>query len=138
MKSGLTRLAIGTTLLVAGFLLGCVVQHARSGVWYELRDEKTFGSEDDPVVWRYVTDSVGIPFLDAGTTTLEFRGRTIYKARCIFREDVPFASNIEVAGRTISWEDGELKFHLTVEPVSAGSPDAIRANPPPTVGELNR
>ena len=70
------------------------------------------------VEWKCVTESVGMPFLDPGTTIIDFKGRTIFKARRIFQENYPYARNVQVTNDTIAWDDGELKYHLIVEPLT--------------------
>lgn len=123
MKRLLIRLAIGSVLLLIGFVGGRLFQHAKTGFHFKVLAEKDYGSAKDPVRWQSVSESVGIPFLDPGTTTLEFRGRTIYKAQRIFQESIPVAANVSVSDQQIVWDDGELRFHLTVEEMKKGEQD---------------
>jgi hypothetical protein len=70
-----------------------------------------------------------MPFLDPGTTVIEYRGRTIYKANRFFQESVPFATNIKVSEKQIDWEDGELKYHLNLENADNINPDSATNTP---------
>jgi hypothetical protein len=139
MKRLLIRLAIGSVLLLFGFVGGRLFQHAKTGFHFKVLAEKQYGSAKDPVHWRCVSESVGMPFLDPGTTTLEYRGRTIYKAQRIFQESVPVAANVSVLGQQISWDDGELRFHLSVEEMKKGEQQDGAANgSQPFSSETNR
>jgi hypothetical protein len=109
-------------LLVGGFLAGALFQYARTGFHFKVLAEKQYGAAADPIRWRCVGESVGMPFLDTGTTIIEYRGRTIYKARRISQERFPVAGNIKVSEKQIDWDDGELRFHLTVEEMKKGEP----------------
>lgn len=115
MKRFLIRFAAGAVLLTAGFVCGRLVQHAKTGFHREIREQKIFESAMGPVQWSHVTESVGFPFLDPGTTILEFKGRAIYKAKRVFQEGHPFAWNVTTEGNLIRWEDGEYRFQLLVE-----------------------
>jgi hypothetical protein len=75
-----------------------------------------------PVEWKYVTESAGLPFLDPGTTVIEFQGRTIYKARRGFQEDSPFAQNIQASNGCIEWDDGEFQFRLAIDELNSPAP----------------
>jgi hypothetical protein len=102
-------------LIVFGFFMGRVFQHLKSGYHFEIIDEKEIQSSLGTVEWKCVTESIGMPFLDPGTTILDFKGRTIFKARRMFQENYPYARNVQVANDTIVWDDGELKYYLTVQ-----------------------
>lgn len=138
MKRLSIRPAVGVILLVSAFVAGAVFQHARTGFHFKVLAEKQYGASADPVRWRCVSESVGMPFLDPGTTTLEYRGRTIYKARRIFQEIVPVAANVSVSGQQIVWDDGELQFHLTVEQMRKGEPGGAANRGQPVSSETNR
>lgn len=127
MKRFLIRSLVAIVLLSVGFVVGRWFQHGQTGFHFEVREEKEYGSPDHPVRWRYVTETVGLPFLDPGTTVLEYRDRVIYKARRIFQESVPFAQNIKVSGNEIDWSDGELLFHLTIYELDPKKPDGAGA-----------
>ena len=111
----LIRIGVGLALLVIGFVGGRLFQDAKTGVHYKVVEEKRYGSANDPVFWKSVSESIGTPLLDAGTILLEYRGRTIYKAQRLFQENNPVAGNVSVSDQHITWDDGELRFHLTVE-----------------------
>ena len=114
MKRKIILAVIGLALLAAGFFVGRFVQHSKSGYHYEVRDTKDYDSPVGSIRWSYVTESVGTPFLDSGTTILEVDGRTIYKAKRSFQESSPFARNISATQNGISWEDGDFRFDLTI------------------------
>jgi hypothetical protein len=107
-------------LLVAGFLAGRFVQHSRFGYYYEVRDTKDYESPVGPVRWSYVTESIGTPFLDPGTTILEVDGRTIYKAKRAFQESSPYARNISATQDGIAWDDGNFRFGLRIHRMKTG------------------
>lgn len=122
MKRLSIRPAVGMILLFSAFVAGALFQYARSGFHFKVLAEKQYGASADPVRWRCVSESVGMPFLDTGTTIVEYRGRTIYKAQRIFQENFPVAQNIKVSDKQIDWDDGELRFHLTVEQIKQDEP----------------
>jgi len=132
MKRVPILVAATVLLLAVGFVGGRVFQHAKTGFHFKLLAERVYGPSSDPVRWRCVSESVGMPFLDPGTTILEYRGRTIYRAQRAFQESVPVAANVRVSGKQIEWEDGEYRFHLTVDPMKTGEPVAGANSHPPT------
>ena len=105
----------GVLILIVGFLAGRLFQHSKSGYHFEIRDEKKFESPLGTFRWRYITESVGTELIDPGTTVLEFEDKTIYKAKRYWQEGVPFAGNIKAKGNSVDWNDGEYRFHLTIE-----------------------
>ncbi|MGL5020205.1 MAG: hypothetical protein ACRDBP_18865 [Luteolibacter sp.] len=119
---------IGLALLAAAFFAGRFVQHSNSGYHYDVIDTKDYDSPVGPIRWSYVTESVGIPFLDPGTTILEVDGRTIYKAKRGFQESSPFARNISATRNGIAWEDGDYRFDLTIHTMKTGG-QALDGNP---------
>jgi len=128
MKPSHIRFAVGAALLVIGFITGRFFQHERTGFHFKVLAVKEYGASIDPIRWRYVSETVGMPFLDPGTTIIEYRHRTIFKAARIFQGSVPFADHIKTSGNQIDWDDGELSFHLTVEEMKKGGP-ANRSQP---------
>ena len=118
MKRALQLTAIGLGLMVLGFFAGRAFQHLKSGYHFETIEAKEIQSSLGTVEWKCVTESVGMPFLDPGTTMIDFKGRTIFKARRMFQENYPYARNVQVTNNTIVWDDGELKYHLTVAPLT--------------------
>jgi hypothetical protein len=138
MKRLSVRPALGVILLVSSFLAGALFQYAKNGFFFKVIAEKQYGASADPVRWRCVSESVGMPFLDTGTTIIEYRGRTIYKAQRIFQESTPVAGNIKVSDKQIDWDDGELRFHLTVEEMKRGEPDGPVNRSQPVGSETNR
>ena len=122
MKRKIILAVIGLALLAAAFFAGRFVQHGNSGYHYEVRDTKDYDSPVGPIRWSYVTESVGIPFLDPGTTILEVDGRTIYKAKRGFQESSPYARNISATQDGIAWDDGDYRFDLTIHRMKTGKP----------------
>ena len=120
MKCPLIFAFVALALLATGFVSGRFFQHAQSGYHYEVRDTKEYASPVGLVRWSYVTEYVGISFLDPGTTILEIDGRTIYKAKRAFQETTPFARNVNVSQNKISWDDGEFSFDLTLHRMKTG------------------
>jgi hypothetical protein len=137
MKRVLISLTVGVVLLAVGFASGRLFQHAKTGFHFKVLAEKEYGSSRDPVRWQYVSESVGMPFLDPGTTTLEYRGRTIYKTQRIFQESVPVAANVSISDQQITWDDGELRFHLTVEEMKKGEQDGAANGSQPFSSGIN-
>lgn len=102
MKRKIILAVIAIALLATGFGVGCYVQHSRSGYHYEVIENKNFDSPVGPIRWSYVTESVGMPFLDSGTTILEFDGKIIYKAKRSFQESSPYARNIKATPKGVA------------------------------------
>lgn len=127
MKRKITMAIFGLALLAIGFAAGLFVQHNRTGYHYEVRDTKDYISPIGPVRWSYVTESIGMPFLDSGTTILEVDGRTIYKAKRGFQEGSPFARNIITPQDRIAWDDGDYQFDLTIKRMKTGE-QAVHGN----------
>jgi hypothetical protein len=117
MNRCLFQSAIGAILLIAGFFAGRLFQHTKNGYHFEIRQKKDFQSPMGLVEWSYVTESVGLPFLDPGKTIIEFKGRTLYKAGRTFQEKYPFARNIQTSDKSIDWDDGEIKYHRTIDEI---------------------
>lgn len=121
MKRVLIYTIVGIALLVVGFLAGRLYQNLSYGYHFEVREEKSIQSPLGKVGWSYVTESVGMPFLDPGTTIIKFEDRTIYKAQRYFQENYPYARNIQTHDNFIGWEDGEFKYQLVIEPMTNSS-----------------
>jgi hypothetical protein len=130
MKRVLILIAVGVSMLTVGFFSGRAFQNAKSGYHYRLLEQKDYDSGLGPIHWSCAIESVGLPFLDPGTTTIKFANRTIYKAQRDFQEDAPYARNIQTSTNWIAWEDGDYKFHLTVESLrdESGSPIRSKTN----------
>ena len=120
MKRKITLAVIGLASMAVGFLAGRLVQHNKSGYHFEVRDTKNYDTSVGPIRWSYVTESIGMPFLDTGTTVLELEGRTIYKAKRAFQESSPYAKNISTNQNGIAWDDGDFQFHLTIHRLKTG------------------
>ena len=117
MKPGYRTAIIVLATLAVGFALGRGHAVLTRGYFYEIRDKKIFDSPNGPLEWRHVTKTVGLPFLDPGTTELEYNGRIFYSAGRIFQEDYPFAKDVVFDGRTIFWKDGEFSYSLKIEEI---------------------
>jgi hypothetical protein len=114
MKRKFTPVIVGLVLLAIGFASGFLVSYINSGYHYEVIDTKNYKSPMGSIQWSSVTESVGWSFLDPGTTILEIEGRTIYKAKRYFQENVPVAKNVSTSNDHITWDDGEYLFDLTL------------------------
>lgn len=119
--------AIAFVLLAVVFWAGCRFQHMCSGYHFEVRDEKVYPFGTGKIRWRYVTESIGVPFLDPGTTHIEYLHdhggtTTIYKAQRVPREPLPFAENIKTSGSTITWDDREFRYKLEIEAMPPEKP----------------
>jgi hypothetical protein len=115
-----------SALLASGlaFIMGWQVQKMR-GYHYELRSEKRVPYGEGTVAIKYVTESMGLPFLDPGTSivTLESGSGseiTIYKARRVFQEASPFVDDVKVTGDVIEWSDGRKQYHLRISALEGG------------------
>ncbi|MBL9131149.1 MAG: hypothetical protein JNG86_08125 [Verrucomicrobiaceae bacterium] len=100
------------------FALGMQFQKMR-GYHYELRSEKRVPYSGGTVAIKYVTETMGLPFLDPGTSivTLERESgseTTIFKARRVFQEASPFVSDVKVNGDAFEWNDGERQYKLRI------------------------
>ena len=129
MKRKITLAIIGLALLAVGFVGGRFVQHSQSGYHYEVRDTKDYDSPVGPIRWSYVTESVGMPFLDSGTTILELDGRMIYKAKRSFQESSPYARNIRATQEGVAWDDGDFLFDLAMHKMKNGEQAADGKTP---------
>lgn len=105
---------------VSTFALGMQFQKLR-GYHYELRSEKRVPYGEGTVAIKHVTETMGFPFLDPGTSivTLERASggeTTIYKARRVFQEASPFVSEVKVNGDAFEWNDGRKLYQLRISP----------------------
>jgi len=101
-------------LLMLGFIGGRLYQHATTGYHFIVNSKKEYPFRLATVHWSLVTESVGLPIHDPGTTMIEWNDRTLYKAKRDFQEKGPFAGNIRTSDSTIEWDDGEYSYHLTI------------------------
>lgn len=115
IKSKLKIILVLMLVFISGLFAGKFEQHLSNGYHFEVREEKKYEFDFGEIRWRNVSETFGMPFLDPGTTLIEFNGRTLYKAKRSFQESVPFARNIQTSGNTIHWDDGEYRFNLTLE-----------------------
>ena len=74
------------------------------------------------VHWSLITESIGTPFLDPGTTLIKWNGRTIYKAQRDFQESTPVATNLKTSDSAIEWDDGEYHYKLAITETPASQP----------------
>lgn len=120
MKRKIILAAIGLALFAIGLAAGRFIQHNKSGYHFEVRDTKDYDSPVGPIRWSHVTESVGTPFLDPGTTILEIDDRIIYKAKRAFQESSPYARNISATPDGIAWDDGDFRFDLKIHRMKTG------------------
>lgn len=129
MKRKIILAVIGLALLAIGFAVGRFVQHNKSGYHYDVRDTKIYDSPVGPIRWSHVTESVGMPFLDTGTTILEVDGRMIYKAKRSFQESSPYARNIRATQEGVAWDDGDFQYDLKIQRMKTGEQAAAPNGP---------
>ena len=122
MKKNLSCALIGLALLVIGFACGRSFQDAKSGYHYEVVATKDFPSSFGMVRWVHAAESVGLKLFDPGTTSLEFEGRTIYKAKRYPQENTPVAKDVTIYPDRIVWNDGELNFDLKLSRMASDQP----------------
>lgn len=100
------------------FWLGIQAQKLR-GYHYQLYEEKEVPFGKGSVLIQYISETVGLPFLDPGTTVVTLKDYPgseviIYKARRVFQESYPFVSDVTVNKGLLEWEDGERRYQLNV------------------------
>lgn len=103
------------SMLVVGFILGRLHGILTRGYVYSIRDQKSYDSPSGSVQWRYVTKAAGFPFLDPGTTELEYDGRLLFSALRGFQEDSPFARDVQFDGKRLQWDDGDYAYSLEIK-----------------------
>ncbi len=118
-------IALIAAALAVGLKIGEFLQHQKSGYFYEIRNEKDYSTAIGRIVLRNVTESVGMPLLDPGTSTIVFEEPsglelTVYKARRIFQESYPYVDSIDVRSDRIRWDDGCYVYTLTIESSARG------------------
>jgi hypothetical protein len=111
-----------------GFVAGRVFQDLKNGYHFQVLEEKEYQSALGPVHWSCVLESVGFAPLQPEKRIIEYQGRTIYKAQRDFQENVPVAQNITTSGNNIAWDDGELRFRLTVEEMKKDATNIVPSN----------
>lgn len=137
-KPWLLWCGIVIVLLTIGFFAGRGFQHLKTGFHFEVREEKSYPFGAGQIRWRYVTEHVGLPFMDTGKTLIEYcePGKpetTLYKSEAGFQGDGPFAANITTDGNTLRWDDGEFRYKLEMEsmpPKKASSTSEVRTSEP--------
>jgi hypothetical protein len=134
MKRTILLVVSATILVVIAFLAGRLYQDLRNGYHLSVIEQKQYGMRLGPIQWSYVHEDAGAEgFLDSGTTILAFHDRTIYKAKRIFQEDFPFARNVVTSDNSVTWEDGEYRFQLTIAATNKTRHDVPQA----TAGALS-
>ena len=120
---------VGSVLLIAGFMIGRAYQKAATGYHYNLLERKEYASDLGPIEWTCFMESVGVPFLESEKTMINMGNRTIYKAQRDFQADAPSAENIKTSGNSITWDDGDYFYHLTVEEMKKVQPSGTTNRP---------
>lgn len=108
----------GILIFGAGALCGGAFRYLTQEPWVTVHRQEDFDFGGDKLRRSVTTESIGVPFLQPETTTLQYRGRILYKAQRGFQESTPFTQDVRTDGDSVSWHDGELKFRLTVEKAS--------------------
>ena len=138
MKRRLILLAVSGAMLLLGFAAGAFLQNVKNGYHYRLLEEKEYSSALGPVKWSCFIESVGVPFLETEKTMISVGNLTVYKAQRDFQEANPHARNVEVSGNSIAWEDGDYRYHLTMEAMTNGEPNGVEKASQPIRSETNR
>mgnify|MGYP001627348796 CR=1 FL=1 len=115
MKPALKTSILIISMLVVGFILGRLHGILTRGYVYNIIDQKSYDSPSGSVEWRHVTKAVGFPFLDPGTTELEYDGRLLFSALRVFQEDSPFARDVQFDGKRLQWDDGDYSYSLEIK-----------------------
>ena len=120
MRRALIRTTVVLAVFFIGYGVGGYIQHQKTGYFYEIRDETAYTSSFGPVKMRYVTETVGMPFLDPGTSTIVLEDPsglelTIYKARRVFQESYPYIKDVIVNDNEIRWDDGCYAYALNIQ-----------------------
>ncbi len=110
--------AVIVCCLVLGHISGRIVQHLKTGYHYDVRQEQQIPFQSRFLSVQSVTESIGFPLLTPDTNILALDDVTIYKAKSNWQEGVPVPRDVRVDGDEISWNDGEHRYRLHVEPVS--------------------
>lgn len=110
---------------VLGLWLGGTIQHWKTGYVYKLRNEKTYSSPNGTIRLEYATESVGMAFLDPGTSTIALEEPDgtkfiLYKAPRAPRESFPFVKDVEVTPEEMRWDDGCFAYTLHIEASQRG------------------
>jgi hypothetical protein len=120
MKQTLVWTLVIVLAVCAAFWFGRRFERFKAGHFYEIRSEKTVPFGDKELHIQYVTESIGTPFLDPGTSVLTIREVgsvpiTIYKAKRGFQESSPYVSDASIKDNAISWDDGLYQYELKIE-----------------------
>jgi len=115
----MNRISSVLTLVVlctGSFLVGRCVQHWKTGYHFDVRHEKLHETDLGILRERYLTEKVGIPFLDRGVDTLELNHIRIYSN--ILNRDDPGIRNLLIEGNRFRWDDGWYRYDVTIEDLS--------------------
>lgn len=124
-KPVLLGCAIVLALLTMGFFAGRGYQHLKNGYNYSVRDDKSYPFREGTIHLRHVFESVGFALMDTGKTVIETSdGRIFFKAQRGFQEATPVATNFQVDGNTLRWDDGEFRYTLKMEAMPPEKPEA--------------
>lgn len=73
MNSKTKRLIFNTIVLICVFCAGGFFQHLQTGHHYKVHEKEYYEFELGMLQWEHVTDSVGFPLFEPGTTQITFR-----------------------------------------------------------------
>ena len=116
MKSFLIWFSASCLLSLITFFCGRGYQSLKSGYKLEVLTEELIETSLGTVKRQQVMETIGLGFLDTDTSIIQLDDVTLYKARRGFQEDSPVARELKVEGKTLSWQDGYQRYHLTIEP----------------------
>jgi hypothetical protein len=139
-----TLWAIGIiAVLVVVFIGGRFTERMKNGYFYEVRDEHEVPYSIGLVSVKYVTESVGLPFLDPGTSVVSINDAkcgpiTLYKAKRTFQESYPFVEAVLVRDNELTWNDGIYSYQLQIVPLTGAASNSRESTGNGPVGSRER
>lgn len=107
---------IGVVFLT-GFFGGRVYQSLTNGYKLQVLQEESVNSPLGTVTRKQVMESIGTGFLDTDTSIIQLDDVTLYIAKRAFQDSQPVAQHLKAEGNTLTWDDGDRSYRLTVEPM---------------------
>jgi hypothetical protein len=131
MKSSTIVVYISALVVVSvtAYILGWYSYKLKYGYWHEVRREKSYPTANGLIKVSYITETIGIPFMDPGTSSVTLTDNNgleflLYKSNLIFQEGYPFVDGVTIEKNIIRWEDGIRKYELHIEDI-----EKCRSNP---------
>ena len=101
------------SLGIWSFLMGRCTQHMKTGYHFKVLQETLHETDLGILRERYLTEKVGIPFIDRGVDTLELNHIRIYSN--VLNRDDPGIRNLLIEGNRFRWNDGGYRYDVTIE-----------------------